>query len=209
MLQTLDLNIEHPSTERVPDLTPVFSVRYNTLPMKSARLYLLRACRAALLALLAASAAPAAPAGQGPTQPRAEIAGYSIIPPAGWKKTRDGIPGSAIAFVGPVLHGFAVNLTITADSIGKVALAPLVADVRRQTPAAHILDDRDTTLDGVRAHRWTLQMRTPGQPDADELQEFAIRAGHAYVITLSAPPAALPKYAPVFERVLASFEWAK
>ncbi|HZO91296.1 MAG TPA: DcrB-related protein [Chthonomonadaceae bacterium] len=136
---------------------------------------------------------------------------YSFAPPAGWKQNTRALPKPFVLFVGPIEQQFAVNLNIYSEPIGNMSLDQYVALSKQKAAQSKIVTIsavRPAKLDGVPAYRLsgTLQM---GARKVANRQVVCVRNKRGYVLTLSASPATIKKYDPVFDKIIASFTWEK
>lgn len=136
---------------------------------------------------------------------------YAVTPPPGWTRKMD-MAKPYVAFVGPEEAGFQPNLNIYTEPAAHKTLAQYVR-VSRETitasKAMRLQSDRKATLGGSPAQMLQSLVAAGGQTPATVVQILAVHGGRGYIVTFTAPPAAIKKYTPVFDRVLASFRWQK
>ena len=139
--------------------------------------------------------------------------GYSFAVPAGYKRVTAGVPAVAVVFAGKSSGGFAPNVNIVSEPVGAATLNQYIAankqTISQRMPSAKLFSEKATTLGGIPARSSHMRFSMAGRPPIENLQYYCVRSGRGYVVTFTATPATIGKYAATAEKVRASFKWEK
>ncbi len=131
---------------------------------------------------------------------------FSFAPPAGWKRKPD-VPAPAVDFAGPKSGKFTTNIAVNvyATAVRPADEAKLVQGIAVKHGTVYAIGP--AKLGGLPAHSWRTHLQVPEFPILENHQVLCLHGGRAVEITLTAPPGAMKKYEPIFDRLLASFRW--
>lgn len=115
--------------------------------------------------------------------------GFSATAPSGWKQLT--VPGTSVAFAGPVTGSFAPNINIVVNKLpSNVTLKQI--ETAGRTQLEQVITDfkfvgrRDTRLGGQPAFEQTFTGRQ-GKLNLYYIQTFAMKGGSGYIVTSTAP----------------------
>ncbi len=137
--------------------------------------------------------------------------GYSISAPRGWSRKTD-MARPYVAFLGPEDNGSLPNFHIFTEPAVNKTLAEYVR-VSRESIAKNrsmrLQSQQRTALCGAPAAVLQSIVTADGRPPMIVRQVVTVHEGRGYVVTLTAPPAGLKRYLPLFGKALASFQWRR
>jgi len=172
-----------------------------------------RSSRARLFVLVGGYIIAALPA---PAQ-RLKMVTYSLTPPVGWTTTTQNVAKGGVAFLGPQIQDYAVNINVAIDPAPHETLAQYVGAMHRQLAKPKemkLLQDGTGSLAGQPAHTMLAELHVTGHAEIPILwvqEVFAIHKDRAYIVTLTYPKgiaaASAKKYKTAFDKVVASFRW--
>jgi hypothetical protein len=136
---------------------------------------------------------------------------YAVQLPAGWTRATE-VPAPAVAFRGPLEKNFAVNVVIDVHGVPveRNQEARFVEQVKKDFKTmATMTPLRKTRLAGLPAYTWLAHLRVPQARGIENRQFLFFHKRRAYKITFSYPVSVRKKYAPTFDKILASFRLTK
>lgn len=134
--------------------------------------------------------------------------GFSFQPPDGWLK-REGLPKPLVAYIGPQENGFSVNFSVNiyGKRVKKTDEEKFLRDIKIEHGT--IYDRKRVKLANRPAHAWRTRLNVPNYPKLENRMVLCFHNERAYELTFTVAPASLKKYEPVYNRILASFQFEK
>jgi hypothetical protein len=137
---------------------------------------------------------------------------FSFQPPAGWKRVTTGVTQMTVAFAGPASNGFATNVNIVVEPVGKLTLDDYVKATKKaiaKQKGMTIDGEKPAKLGGEPGHSWRMHLRMPNMSAVDNRQVLCVHNKRGFVVTFSTLPSELKKQEATFDKLLASFKWEK
>jgi hypothetical protein len=135
--------------------------------------------------------------------------GFSMTPPSGWT-VNEGVSGTVVMFVGPVIPetGGNININVVAGNTNET-LSEAISSIKASYPTDFTnfseVSESSRTIGGMNAYE-IVYTWSQGGNDFEDKQVFFVQSGQDFIITCTALPTNYATYSSTFEQSIQTFQ---